>query len=89
MSIYDSTISNQFAFQLRLGVPATVLRAASYLLTAAVMVGLGAAAVRRRGRPLAALAVAIGCAWVTYYSAYSLYLGWWTAIAWVLVAAGL
>lgn len=80
---------NQFARQLQAGVPAQALRVVSGVLTAAVVATVAVVAPRRPLRPLAALTLVMGCAWVTYYSAYSLYLGWWTVIASVLVVASL
>lgn len=76
---------NMFGFYLRAGVPATALRVVSYALT----LGGSAAVAASRARPLPALAVTLALAWVTYYSGYSLYLGWWSAVAMIVVAAAL
>ena len=76
---------NVFGYALRHGVPAGWLRVLSWTATAGVMVAGTLAA--HRARPLVVLAGVTTAAWLTYYSAYSLYLGWWTAIATTVVAS--
>ncbi len=80
---------NVFARELHFGVPPALLRAVSWVMTAGLLAAVTFGAGRARLRPLAALTLVLAGAWVTYYSAYSLYLGWWTVVASVFVMTAL